>query len=101
MVGEAEVGYQIIPTPVSTVKIQFALVTRLLPLSDKAVAKDIDGSIPHSTSSEQGTPPEGILPSFPKTIVSTSIVNTERISDQAMRTTVRWYRTSRSRHARE
>ena len=59
------------------------------------------GSMPQSTSSGYGLPLEGILPGFPNTTVSTSIVKSGRMSDQPMPTKVYFLRTSRSRQARK
>src|SRR4029077_20989962 len=81
-----------------TFDIRFEFATRLLPLSERAAEKNCQGSIPQNTSNGYRTPPDGMLPSFPKTIVRTTIVRTGRMSDQAMPTTVCLYRTRRSRH---
>src|SRR5262245_36910212 len=84
-----------------TFEIRFAFVTRLLPLSESAVEKNCHGSIPQKTRSGYLTPPDGILPSLPKTSVRTTIVRMGRISDQATPTTVCLYRTRMSRQARK
>src|ERR1700690_687436 len=84
-----------------TLEIKLELDTRLFPLSVIAVEKNCQGSMPQKTNSGYGAPPEGILPSFPKTTVSTTMVRRGRMSDQATPTKVCLYRTSRSRQARK
>src|SRR5208337_4848617 len=54
-----------------TLEIKLEFDTRLFPLSAIAVEKNCQGSMPQKTSSGYGTPPEGILPSFPNTTVRT------------------------------
>src|ERR1700723_3296717 len=71
-----------------TLEIRFEFTTRLFPLSDIAVEKNCHGSMPQKTSRGYGTPPEGILPNFPKTTVSTIMVKSGRTSDQATPTKV-------------
>src|SRR6476659_7113242 len=64
-----------------TLEIRFELVTRLLPLSVSAVAKNCHGSMPQKTRSGYRTPPAGILPNLPKTSVSITMVRTGRSMD--------------------
>jgi hypothetical protein len=71
-----------------TFEIIFALDTRLLPLSVIEVEKNCQGSIPQKTRRGYGRPLAGILPSFPKTTVRTTIVRNGRINDQLTPTTV-------------
>ena len=84
-----------------TLEIRLEFVTRLFPLSAIAVEKNCQGNMPQRTRRGYGTPPEGILPSFPKTTVSTIMVKRGRMSDHPTPTKVCLYRTSRSRHARK
>src|ERR1700722_15667278 len=71
-----------------TFEIRFEFIRRVPPLPVIAVEKNCQGSIPQKTSSGYGTPPDGILPSFPKTRVRITMVRKGGITDQPTPTTV-------------